>query len=129
MPQLVALVVEDDADLAALYARALQEAQFKTHVVRDGSQVLEQIQALRPALVLLDLYLPRMNGVEILRAMRVNPDFAAIRVIVSTADSAMASAAHEGADLVLIKPVSYSQLSELAARFHAEASAGTSDTV
>jgi len=67
--------------------------------------------------VVLDLHIPLASGAEILRQIRADARLDKTRVIVATADSRVPDVLREQADLVLIKPVSFSQLRDLAARF------------
>jgi DNA-binding response OmpR family regulator len=114
---LLALIIEDDNDLSAIFAEALQAAQFKTEIIRNGDEAQRRLQTATPAVVVLDLHLPRVPGTELLRQIRADQRLAGVRVIVATADSRMAEELHDTADLVLVKPISFSQLRDLAARF------------
>ncbi|HZH39549.1 MAG TPA: response regulator transcription factor [Gemmatimonadales bacterium] len=64
------LVVEDEAELAALVARNLTIEGFDTRTVGDGREVVPLVQTWRPDLVILDLMLPGLDGFEVLRALR-----------------------------------------------------------
>ena len=61
------LVVEDDHDIAELVAHYLQGAGYLTEVLNSGSEVLPHVRQQVPDLVLLDLMLPGLNGLEICR--------------------------------------------------------------
>jgi CheY-like chemotaxis protein len=67
--------------------------------------------------VILDLQLPRVPGTQILHYIRTDPRLAEIRVIVATAHPNIAAALQDRADWVLIKPVNFGQLRDLAKRF------------
>jgi two-component system cell cycle response regulator DivK len=112
----LALIVEDDDALAAIYQEALRQVHFKSIVVSDGAVAMTQVQALAPALVILDLHLPHVSGIDILRQIRQDPALASIHVIVTTADSVRAATVQDQADLVMIKPVSVVQLRDIARR-------------
>jgi DNA-binding response OmpR family regulator len=91
--------------------------------VRDqecGDKALAWLAETTPAVVVLDLELPRVPGTEILRQIRADVHLANIHVIIATAFPDMALDLEEKADLVLIKPVSYSQLRDLAKRVGCE---------
>ena len=81
------LVVEDDRDIAELVAHHLQRAGYETDILHSGSAALPHIREHAPELVLLDLMLPGMSGLEICRAMRADPSLAAIPIIMLTAKS------------------------------------------
>jgi two-component system cell cycle response regulator DivK len=112
----LALIVEDDDTLAAMYAEALRRVHFKTIIVSDGAVALVQAKALAPALIILDLHLPHVSGIDILHQIRQDDVLAKVHVIVTTADSVRAATVQDEADLVLIKPISVLQLRDLAQR-------------
>ena len=111
-----ALIVEDDADIAQMYAIALRYVGFDTDIVRDGSTALARLAKEAPALVVLDMHLPFVTGAEILRQMRADRRLDQTRVIMTTGDAQVAAALSNDVDLALVKPVSEVQLRELAAR-------------
>jgi DNA-binding response OmpR family regulator len=112
----LALIVEDDRALAALYAEALRQVHFNSVIALDGAAALAQTKALTPALIILDLHLPYISGIDILRQIRQDAALSTTHVIVTTADVAQASMVKDEADLVLTKPVSVVQLRDLARR-------------
>jgi len=111
-----ALVIEDDFDASVIFAKALEVLGFKTEVVRDGSLALERVAATTPDIVVLDLHLPHVVGTDILNQIRNDPRLPETRVIVATADPRMAELIRNQADLVLIKPTTFSQVRDLASR-------------
>jgi len=114
--KLHALVVEDDQDLARLFALALEDAGFSTTVIFAGDAALEKLAAAVPDLVVLDLYLPHVSGLDVLQRIRTDSRFAHTRVIVVTAGVRAAETLQEQADLVLVKPLDFVQLRDLAMR-------------
>ncbi len=112
----VALIIEDDDKLALIYAEALRRAQFEAVVVSDGAIALAQAAALSPALIILDLHLPHISGIQILHDLRQDERLAKTHVIVTTADALQAANVRDKADLTLIKPVSFLQLRDEALR-------------
>jgi DNA-binding response OmpR family regulator len=117
MDKPIALVVEDEYDISLIFARALQSAGYETEIVRSGDTALTWLRAATPNLVILDLQLPRVPGTQILHYIRTDPRLADIRVIVATAHPNIAAALQDRADWVLIKPVNFGQLRDLAKRF------------
>ena len=111
-----ALIIEDDSDLAIIFSQALQAAGFATGIIQDGDQALARLAITTPDVVVLDLHMPRVSGVEILRRIRADARLAGTRVIVATADMRATDMLQDQADLVLIKPVSFNQLRDLAGR-------------
>jgi DNA-binding response OmpR family regulator len=112
----LALIIEDDADLAIIFSEALKAVQYETEIIRDGNAALARLAVTTPNLVVLDLHLPYVAGTDILRQIRSDDRLTGTFVIVATVDARMAEALHEEADLVLVKPVSFGQLRDLAAR-------------
>jgi DNA-binding response OmpR family regulator len=118
----LALVIEDDPDIANVFSFALQLAGYATQIIEDGGLAIEQLNALLPALVVLDLNLPHVSGEAILQHIRAQARLAKTRVIIATAKDRAAEFLHHEADMVLIKPISTNQLMELAARLKPAAS-------
>ena len=116
MNEPLALIVEDDTDLANIFAKALEAAEFETEIVQDGHAALERLATTQPAVVLLDLHLPYVSGKTILRHIRSDARLAQTRVMLATADSMLADSLRFEADLVLLKPIAYGQLRDLAMR-------------
>ncbi len=114
----LALVIEDDEDAAAIFAEALQAAALNPEIIREGQAALARLAEVAPALVALDLHLPQVSGREILRHIRADARLSDTKIIIISADPRMADTLREEADLVLIKPVSYRQVRDLAARLH-----------
>ena len=113
----LALIVEDDVDLATIFDEALKAASYKTEVIRTGDKAQSRLEAVAPDLVVLDLHLPQVAGTDILKKIRADERLAQTRVIITTADPRLAETLREEADLVLVKPISFSQLRDLAKRF------------
>jgi len=111
-----ALIIEDDYDASFIFAEALQAAGFETEIIRSGDTALARLTVATPDVVVLDLHLPRAAGTDILRQIRADVRLAGTRVIVATADPRMAEILEDEADLILIKPISFSQLRDLSAR-------------
>jgi two-component system response regulator AdeR len=115
MSELLGLIIEDDDDLAVIFSEALQAAAFKTEIIQSGDQALARLAVTTPDVVVLDLHLPRVAGMDILHQIRADARLAKTRVIVATAHPRMAESLRDEADLVLLKPISFSQLRDLAA--------------
>ena len=78
------LIVEDDAVTAHAYRGCLERAGYSVQVVPDGQAGLEHVQQSAPDGVLLDLMMPRVNGIQFLKSMRALAHLAAVPVIVYT---------------------------------------------
>ena len=112
----LALVIEDDVDLSLIFSEALQAAQFEVEIISDGGQASTRLKDVLPVVVVLDLHLPNLSGEALLTQIRADARLAAARVIIATADPVMGEALAGSADLVLIKPISFTQLRDLALR-------------
>ncbi len=113
---LLALIIEDDEDLSVIFAQALQSAEYQTEIVRDGNAAIAWLTSTIPTVVVLDLHLPYISGRDILYQIRADARLTDTRVILTTADAHMAETLRAEADLVLIKPISFGQLRDLASR-------------
>ncbi len=79
------LVVEDDADMRMLMRLILEREGYRVIEAEDGIQGLERVAEQRPALILLDLMLPRMGGFEFISGLRATPVWRSIPILVVTA--------------------------------------------
>lgn len=112
----LALIIEDDPKLADIFNMALKEAKYDTEIISDGKLALAKLAETVPSVVLLDLHLPGVSGSQILEHIRSDDRLAATRVMLATADTLMAEKLRGKANIVLLKPVSFSQLRDLASR-------------
>jgi two-component system, OmpR family, phosphate regulon response regulator PhoB len=107
------VIVEDEKDLAELLAFNLQKEGWQTMVALDGRSGLELITAELPDLVILDLMLPELTGIEVCRQLRRQERTAAIPVIMVTAKGEEIDRVvgfEVGADDYLVKPFSTREL-------------------
>lgn len=112
----LALIIEDDEKLSTIYAAAVKQAGFTTRTIRDGKDAIKELDIFQPRLVILDLHLPHVSGEMILKAIRADQRLSKTKVIITTADAITAQTLEQEGDLVLIKPVSFNQLRDLAFR-------------
>jgi CheY-like chemotaxis protein len=112
----LALIVEDDSHQATIFAGALHQAGYRTEIILDGRQALERLAQVIPVVVVLDIHLPYYSGAEILQRIRADIRLVGTKVMLTTADALWAKQLRTEADLVLLKPISYHQLRELAVR-------------
>ncbi|MCA9978969.1 MAG: response regulator, partial [Anaerolineales bacterium] len=84
MTKPLALVVDDDIDVAGFFTFALQDADYETKVVHDGQKALTALQELTPHLMILDMYLPDTTGKDILQHVCGDGRFSDSWVIVAT---------------------------------------------
>lgn len=114
----VALVIEDNADQNLVFTMALNKAGFSTESIHNGTDAQKRLKEVVPHIVILDLHMPDIDGDALLAQIRADKRLSKVNVVLATADSAFADALQSQAELVLLKPVSFSQLSDLASRFN-----------
>ncbi|MFA6546151.1 MAG: response regulator [Limisphaerales bacterium] len=78
------LIVEDDPIIADLYQRKFVTEHFSVELAGDGHTAMESLKSHRPDVVLLDLQLPQINGIEVLKFIRATPELSTLPVIVFT---------------------------------------------
>jgi|RhiMetdeSRZDD1v2_1073273.scaffolds.fasta_scaffold174818_3 two-component system, OmpR family, response regulator MprA len=128
MPPARILVVDDEADLAAILANRLRHAGYEVTIASDGLAALEAIGRERPDLAVLDVQMPRLDGLETLRRLRASEAAGRMPVIVMTANAEPADRARalaSGADECLAKPF---ETAELLARVRGLLGAGRDDS-
>jgi len=104
------LIVEDDRKIAALVAKNLEAAGFRCDQAHDGESVLQEVGRQPPALIVLDIMLPRIDGLEVLRRIRRNSNVPVL-MLTARADEADKVLGFEvGADDYLTKPFSPREL-------------------
>jgi DNA-binding response OmpR family regulator len=107
------LVVEDDPDIAQLVAHYLEKAGFTAEITPSGRDALTSVAARPPDLLVLDLMLPQVDGLEICRTIRGNEATAGVPIIMLTAraeESDRIVGLEIGADDYLAKPFSPGEL-------------------
>jgi two-component system response regulator len=126
MTEKLVLLVEDNPDDEELTIRALRKANVANdiQVVRDGSEALEFLfcegkfsdrEPSQPGLVLLDLKLPKLNGIEVLQRMRADPRTKIIPVVILTSsseDEDMVNSYESGANSYVRKPVAFADFAD-----------------
>ena len=101
------LLVEDSRDLRRLFARVLRRSGFEVCEASDGREALDVVLEFRPEVVVTDVMMPEMDGIELIRRLRATPATAEIPIVVMTAaptDEARRDALRAGAAHVLGKP-------------------------
>lgn len=107
------LVVEDDEGVREAILLTLQLGGYQTHVALDGQEALQHIQEAQPALMVLDLMLPRMNGYELMAELERLHLRSGMKILVLTAGASARPKADEiGADSGMAKPFDVDALLE-----------------
>jgi CheY-like chemotaxis protein len=124
------LVVDDDPFIRRLVATTLEDvAEFELYQAADGIEAMELAEARRPAIVFLDVDMPRLDGIETCRRLRASPATSAATIVILTAahgERIEARAEEAGADLFLTKPFSPLDLLRLVDRLGGESAGADS---
>ena len=106
------LVVDDEPTIAEVVSRYLERAGYRTRTAATGPQALEQVARQRPDLVVLDLMLPGIDGLEVMRRMRQadGPPIATILLTAKGEESDRVIGLRLGADDYVVKPFSPAEL-------------------
>ena len=107
------LIVEDDGDIAALIAHFLDKAGYASDIVGDGGRALAHALSAPPDLVVLDVMLPGLSGLDVCKALRADNRTAALPIIMLTArgeESERIAGLDVGADDYIVKPFSPGEL-------------------
>jgi DNA-binding response OmpR family regulator len=110
------LVVEDDSDIADVLVRSLRLEGYDVRLSADGVAALDDAHAFLPDVVILDLGLPRMDGVEVAKQLRSDDDVPILMLTARDALEARVTGLDAGADDYLVKPF---ERQELLARMRA----------
>lgn len=117
----LAYIVEDNKDTVTIFRGALEMAQYEVEVAYDGAVARDYLAKYVPDLIILDLHIPYISGDVLLQQIRSDERLKDTRVFLATADANMAAQLRDQAELVLLKPIGFSQLKELAQRFRPDA--------
>lgn len=115
MTQAPILVVDDDPNSLDIVRTYLEAHGYSVATALDGKEALMRLEEVRPAIVLLDVMMPGMDGWEVARLIKNHPDFSSVRVVMLTARSDFTDK-HEGlragADDYLVKPIRLEELGQ-----------------
>lgn len=107
------LVVDDDIDFCAIMREILREEGYEVFLAFDVPHALSLLQVIRPNLILSDVMMPDIDGLELIRQLRSEPDLAKIPTIVISARTMpeeQKAAREAGADAFVAKPFSINDL-------------------
>ena len=110
------LVVEDDEEIALVLQRSLRLEGYEVRIAGDGETALDQSAAFNPDLVILDLGLPKLDGIEVARRLRAADDVPILMLTARDAVESRVEGLDSGADDYLVKPF---ERQELLARLRA----------
>lgn len=107
------LIVDDEPNIVISLEFLMKREGFFVAVANDGEAALQQVAAVVPDLVLLDIMMPKKNGYEVCQHIRANADWQTMKIIMLTAkgrDTEMAKGLAMGADAYLTKPFATKEL-------------------
>lgn len=106
------LVVDDSDDTREMMAKLLELESFTVVTAEDGSAGLDTADAERPDLIITDVNMPKMNGIEMIRRLREQDGFATVPIMAITAygNGVAKEALEAGADRATTKPIQFNEL-------------------
>ncbi len=111
------LVIDDDSVTRTLLEKTIQKAGFEVSTAADGLKGFDLIQTTRPEVVILDMLLPKVHGLEVCARIRRDPLLDDVRIILMSAvyktSSFRSDIEKSGADYFIDKPLNISKLVEL----------------
>jgi CheY-like chemotaxis protein len=116
-PAPLILLVEDDSAIRDTVAECLTSEGYRVSAAEHGAEALARLaEGLRPALLLLDLVMPVMNGAELVERVRAEPRLSGLPVLLMTAAISAPGAVLPEVDATLVKPFDLDDLLEAVAR-------------
>lgn len=119
MEQKTVMIIEDEEDAAELFAEMMRVSGYRVFKTSKSAPAIGMMIAERPDVILLDIMMPEISGLDILRQMRTDPTLANIPVIVITAKGMPAdikNGMEAGASSYLTKPVGFLDLKDAVER-------------
>jgi DNA-binding response OmpR family regulator len=119
MTETTIMAVDDDPDALDIVRTYLEAKGYRVITATDGREALAKLEETRPALVLLDVMMPEIDGWEVARTIKNHPDFGDVRVVMLTARSDFTDkqeGLRAGADDYIVKPIRLQELGDKVAR-------------
>ena len=119
MNEKTVMIIEDEEDAAELFAEMMRVSGYRVVKTSKSAPAIEMMTAEKPDVILLDIMMPEISGLDILRQMRRDPALANIPVVVVTAKGMPAdikNGMEAGASTYLTKPVGFLDLKEAVER-------------
>lgn len=113
------LIIEDEGDAAELFAEMMRVSGFRVRKVSNSAPAIDLISAEKPDLIILDIMMPGISGLDILHHMHHDPRLTNIPVVVVSAKGTPADikrGLEAGAKIYLTKPVGFQELKEAVTR-------------
>lgn len=103
------LIVDDEPDILEIISYNLIKEGYEIQTAKDGIEALDRVASFKPDLVILDIMMPKMNGVEVCKTLRLKPEYNDTLIIFLTAlsdESSQIKGLETGADDYVSKPIS-----------------------
>ncbi len=107
------LIVDDEPNIVISLEFLMKREGFEVSVARDGEEALAKVAEVMPDVVLLDVMMPRKNGLEVCQQLRADPAYQQTRIVMLTAkgrDTEVAKGLALGADAYMTKPFATKEL-------------------
>ena len=107
------LIVDDEVNIVISIEFLMKQAGYDIEIANDGEEALEKVESFQPDLILLDVMMPKINGFEVCRRIRGNPDWKEMKIVMLTAkgrEVEVTKGLALGADSYVIKPFSTKEL-------------------
>jgi CheY-like chemotaxis protein len=117
--QKTVLIIEDEEDAAELFAEMMRVSGFHVLKTSSSAPAIAMMTANKPDVIILDIMMPEVSGLDILRQMRTNPELSRIPVVVVSAKSMptdIKNGMEAGASTYISKPVGFLELKEAVER-------------
>jgi CheY-like chemotaxis protein len=116
------LVIDDDPSIAELISDFCTGFGYSVHTLTDSQRAVERVKELRPSLITLDLQMPRIDGFEILKRLKNDPDTRNIPVIIVSilAGEAERQGLLSAAQAILTKPINFRKLKDKVDQYFSE---------
>ena len=123
---LFALVVDDSMLVRHTVCRFLEERGFSVTAVSNGQEAIEQVERLRPSLIVTDIKMPKVDGIQLISALKGNPETAKIPIVIVAGRQSGFEHTEKRADFVIFKDIDVESqlLKALTAIFGTAAAAG-----
>lgn len=110
------LIAEDHPDNREMLTRRLERKGYEVHIAENGQEAVDKAKSCAPDLILMDISMPIMSGIEATRMLRQSPDVCSVKIVALTAhamDSARQECMDAGCDDFATKPVDFAGLVQL----------------
>lgn len=106
------LIIDDDRTMVSLLTTLLEMDGFEVASISDWGAIVETIAGEKPDLVLMDFFLPQIEGLEVIEAVRNHPEISSTRIVMTSGMDVSEQCMAAGANAFLLKPYTPDQLME-----------------